>query len=68
MNIMGFFEDFNFKGNEFGNVVILFFVMYVVFEVSCFIVLKFVGLKNFFFVCMLGWGIVCFGMGFIKNV
>ncbi|KAL2205644.1 nicotinic acid plasma membrane transporter [Sarocladium strictum] len=67
-NIMGLPEDLNLKGNEFGNAVTLFFATYVAFEAPCSIALKVVGPKNLLSVCMLGWGTVCLGMGFIKNV
>ncbi|ATY66974.1 nicotinic acid plasma membrane transporter [Cordyceps militaris] len=66
-NIMGLPKDLNLKGNEFGNAVTLFFATYVAFEAPCSIALKVVGPKNLLSFCMLGWGIVCLGMGFIKN-
>src|SRR5688572_21852313 len=65
---MGLPEDLNLKGNEFGNAVTLFFATYVAFEAPCSIALKLVGPKNLLSACMLGWGTVCLGMGFIKNV
>lgn len=66
-NIMGLPEDLNLKGNQFGNAVTLFFATYVAFEAPCSIALKLVGPKNLLSFCMLGWGLVCLGMGFIKN-
>lgn len=65
---MGLPEDLGLKGNEFGNAVTLFFATYVAFEAPCSIALKVVGPKNLLSFCMLGWGIVCLGMGFITNV
>lgn len=67
-NIMGLPEDLNLKGNEFGNAVTLFFATYVAFETPCSIALKIVGPKHLLSACMLGWGIVCLGTGFVKNV
>ncbi|KAK0386734.1 hypothetical protein NLU13_6570 [Sarocladium strictum] len=67
-NIMGLPEDLGLKDNEFGNAVTLFFATYVAFEAPCSIALKIVGPKNLLSFCMLGWGIVCLGMGFIKGV
>lgn len=64
---MGLPEDLGLKGNEFGNAVTLFFATYVAFEAPCSIALKIVGPKNLLSFCMLGWGLVCLGMGFIKN-
>lgn len=65
---MGLPEDLNLKGNEFGNAVTLFFATYVAFETPCSIALKVVGPKNLLSFCMLAWGCVCLGMGFVKNV
>ncbi|KAH7024853.1 high-affinity nicotinic acid transporter [Microdochium trichocladiopsis] len=67
-NIMRLPEDLGLRGNEFGNAVTLFFATYVAFEAPCSIALKIVGPKNLLSVCMLGWGSVCLGMGFVKNV
>lgn len=65
---MGLPEDLNLKGNEFGNAVTLFFATYVAFEAPCSVALKLVGPKNLLSACLLGWGTVCLGMGFITNV
>lgn len=67
-NIMGLPEDLNLKGNEFGNAVTVFYATYVVFETPLSVALKIVGPKNLLSGCMLGWGAVCLGMGFIKNI
>lgn len=64
---MGLPEDLSLKGNEFGNAVTVFFATYVTFETPCSVALKIVGPKNLLSFCMLAWGAVCLGMGFITN-
>lgn len=67
-NIMGLPKDLNLQGNEFGNAVTVFYATYVAFETPLSVLMKIVGAKNLLSCCMLGWGVVCLGMGFIKNV
>jgi MFS family permease len=67
-NIMGLPEDLNLKGNEFGNAVTLFFATYVAFDAPCVIALKIIGPRRLLCFCMLSWGAICLGMGFITNV
>jgi MFS family permease len=64
---MGLPHDLGLKGNQFGNAVTVFYATYVFFETPLSILMKVVGAKNLLSCCMLGWGLVCLGTGFVKN-
>ncbi|KAH8907947.1 high-affinity nicotinic acid transporter [Coniochaeta sp. PMI_546] len=66
-NIMGLPQDLGLVGNEFGNAVTVFYATYVFFETPLSVSMKIVGTKNLLSCCMLGWGVVCLGTGFVKN-
>ncbi|CAK7207302.1 hypothetical protein SEUCBS139899_010112 [Sporothrix eucalyptigena] len=66
--IMGLPEDLGLVGNEFGNAVTVFYATYVAFETPLAVGMKLIGAKNLLSLCMLGWGAVCLGTGFVKNV
>lgn len=64
---MGLPHDLGLVGNQFGNAVTVFYATYVFFETPLSIAMKVVGAKNLLSFCMLGWGVVCLGTGFVKN-
>jgi len=64
---MGLPHDLGLVGNQFGNAVTVFYATYVFFETPLSILMKIAGTKNLLSCCMLGWGIVCLGTGFVKN-
>ncbi|CAK7221007.1 hypothetical protein SBRCBS47491_004380 [Sporothrix bragantina] len=66
--VMGLPEDLGLVGNQFGNAVTVFYATYVAFETPLTIAMKHVGAKNLLAMCMFGWGAVCLGTGFVKNI
>lgn len=64
---MGLPEDLGLVDNQFGNAVTVFYATYVAFETPLTVAMKMIGAKNILSLCMLGWGAVCLGTGFVKN-
>ncbi|TVY71365.1 putative transporter [Lachnellula suecica] len=63
----GMTTDLNLKGNQLGNAVTLFYVLYVVFEVPCSIVMKKFHVGRMIPALMFCWAVVIIGTGFMKN-
>ncbi|EXJ91638.1 hypothetical protein A1O3_00188 [Capronia epimyces CBS 606.96] len=65
--VFGFAEDLHLKGNEFSNLVTLFYVTYVVFETPWAACVKRFGVNKVLAVAFVCWGIVTLGNGFVQN-
>ncbi|KAJ7783325.1 major facilitator superfamily domain-containing protein [Mycena metata] len=53
--------------NRYSTVSCLYFVPYILFQLPSNILLKFFGVRLWLTICILGWGIVQLGMGFVKT-
>lgn len=65
--VFGFEKDLHLKGNEYGNLAMLFYVTYVVFETPWVIAIKRFGANRIIALCFVLWSAVTIGTGFIKN-
>lgn len=65
--VYGLAEDINLTGNQYNTALTLFFVPYVFFEVISNYSLKFIKPHIWLSVCILFFGAVTIGMGFVKN-
>ncbi|CCH41460.1 putative transporter [Wickerhamomyces ciferrii] len=63
----GMSEDLGLTGNQYGNVVSLLFVTYVIFEVPIAICLKKIGTRKSLSILTLCFGIVCLCTSFVQN-
>ncbi|KAJ7045663.1 high-affinity nicotinic acid transporter [Mycena alexandri] len=53
--------------NRYSTVSCLYFVPYILFQLPSNVLLKFFGVRLWLTICILGWGIVQLGMGFVKT-
>ncbi|KEY64541.1 hypothetical protein S7711_03607 [Stachybotrys chartarum IBT 7711] len=65
--VFGFEESLGLTGNQFGNLVTLFFVPYIVMEVFWVTALKRIGPNYVIAVAATGWCAVTMGTGFVRN-
>ncbi|KEF52808.1 uncharacterized protein A1O9_11225 [Exophiala aquamarina CBS 119918] len=65
--IFGFAKDINLKGKEFNNLVTLFYVTYIVFDIPWVVCIKRYGANRVLGVALLGWSAATLGTGFVHN-
>ncbi|CAH2353412.1 high-affinity nicotinic acid transporter [[Candida] railenensis] len=66
-NVYGLSTDLNLVGNQYNTCLTLFFVPYVFFEVFSNYALKFIPPHRWLSGCIMAFGAVSIGMGFVKN-
>ncbi|RVX68599.1 hypothetical protein B0A52_07026 [Exophiala mesophila] len=65
--VFGLSTDLNLVGRQFNDVVMIFYVTYIVFDIPWVMCVKRFGGHKVLVVAMLGWSIVTLGTGFIQN-
>lgn len=65
--IFGFAKDINLQGREFNNLVTLFYVTYIVFDIPWVVSIKKFGANRVLGVALLGWSAATLGTGFVHN-
>lgn len=66
-NAYGMSDDINLKGNQFNIALAVFFVPYIIFEIPANFLLKKMSPHVFLPLCLLAFGGVSIGQGFVKN-
>jgi MFS family permease len=65
--IFGFAKDIKLKGKEFNNLVTLFYVTYIVFDIPWVVCIKRYGANRILGIALLGWSAATLGTGFVHN-
>ncbi|RVX67765.1 hypothetical protein B0A52_07888 [Exophiala mesophila] len=65
--VFGFAQDINLQGREFNNLVTLFYVTYIVFDIPWVVSIKKFGANRVLGVALLGWSAATLGTGFVHN-
>ncbi|KIY02621.1 uncharacterized protein Z520_01086 [Fonsecaea multimorphosa CBS 102226] len=65
--IFGLPTDLDLKGKEFNNLVTLFYVTYIVFDIPWVVAIKRFGVNRVLGVALIGWSAATLGMGFVQN-
>lgn len=65
--VFGLKTDLDLHGHQFNNIVMIFYVTYIVFDIPWVMCVKRFGAHNVLAVAMIGWSLVTLGTGFVKN-
>ncbi|KAK5055421.1 hypothetical protein LTR84_013171 [Exophiala bonariae] len=65
--IFGFAKDIGLKGKEFNNLVTLFYVTYIVFDIPWVVCIKKYGANRVLGIALMGWSTATLGTGFVRN-